>query len=199
MQPQRYPAAYDAIRKDSPPVLLCSFSLPLRKARRARAKDKKCSAVEDEIGGKNQFYETELATSLFELEQENVACRACILRTNRPTGFVHEHYLEWQPRARHQRFFLFFYVSLVNVRRFPPGEIFWDVIHTRSSMNSMLRGTGLTGFSPSMHFWIKLIFLSWHGFRRKTRRAIFYIIILHYFYFDSRKIFLLSCIFWNCS
>jgi len=62
--------------------------------------DKKRSAVEDGIRGKNQFHETELATSLFELEQGNVARRGTsILWTNRPTGFVHEHYLGWQPRA----------------------------------------------------------------------------------------------------
>lgn len=93
MQPQRYSAVYDAIRNLATSLTLFLHSPSSESSTRSR-EDKKRSAVEDRIGGKNQFHETELATSLFELEQENVA-----QGTNRPTGFVHEHYLGWQPRA----------------------------------------------------------------------------------------------------
>lgn len=98
MQPQRYPAAYDAIRRLATGLTLFLHS-PFSESSTRSREDKKRSAVEDRIGGKNQFHETELAASLFELEQGIVVHGAFILRTNRPTGFVHEHYLGWQPRA----------------------------------------------------------------------------------------------------
>jgi len=110
-------------------------------------KDKKRSAVEDGIGGKK----TSFTKLNWQPRYSNSSRRTSHVglvyfgQTGQPVSFMN--ITSDGSRARHQRFFLFFYVSLVNVRRFPPGEVFWDIVYT--ILNSTV---GLT--RSFVDFWI---------------------------------------------
>lgn len=160
MQPQRYPAAYDAIRRLATGLTLFLHSPSSESSTRSR-EDKKRSAVEDRIGGKKTSFTKLNWQPRYSNSSRGSSCMGLLYfgQTGQPVSFMN--ITSDGSRARHPRFFLFFYVSLDNVRSFPPGGIFWNVICTmilllHGRINQVLRRF-------TMNFWINVIFLNRHG------------------------------------
>lgn len=144
MQPQRYPMAYDAIRRRATGLTLFSllfFVLPGRKIRAAREGKK-------EQGQKPVSHMKLNRQPRYSNSSRRTSHASAFHTLDKPTGFVYE--LDGS-RARHRRLLISrMFLSLT----FEGIKKCWDIIH--ASFNALDR-INYASHRFSLHFWIWLI------------------------------------------